>query len=39
MGYLSVILMEINITKLYRRNMILCTEWYGIAFSQESYSQ
>lgn len=28
MGYLSVIIMELNITSLHRRNMLMCTEWY-----------
>lgn len=27
-GYLSMILMELPITTLHRRHMLLCAEWY-----------
>ncbi|EON69735.1 hypothetical protein W97_08997 [Coniosporium apollinis CBS 100218] len=30
MGYLSVIIMELNITSLHRRNMLMCTECCGV---------
>ncbi|KAJ9665734.1 hypothetical protein H2201_004219 [Coniosporium apollinis] len=30
MGYLSVIIMELNITCLHRRNMLMCTECCGV---------
>ena len=26
-GYLSLIILELNITTLHQRNMLLCTEW------------
>lgn len=30
MGYLSLMIMELNIMNLHRRNMMFCSEWYGI---------
>lgn len=26
-GYLSLVILELNIYSLYQRNMLLCTEW------------
>ena len=31
LGYLSVVIIELNIMKLYHRNMLCCTEWYVIS--------
>ena len=30
MGYLSLMIMELNIMNLHRRNMMFCFEWYGL---------
>lgn len=30
MGYLSLTIMELNIMNLHRRNMMFCSEWYGL---------
>lgn len=30
MGYLSLVIMELNIMNLHRRNMLFCSEWYGL---------
>ena len=32
MGYINVIVMELNLVTLHRRNMLLCTEWYASHF-------
>lgn len=29
MGYLNLIIMELNLVTLHRRTMLLCTEWHG----------
>lgn len=29
MGYLNLIVMELNLVTLHQRNMLLCTEWWA----------
>lgn len=33
MGYLSVLVSELNINRLHQRNMLCCTEWYRLSSS------